>query len=625
VLVQARGNLPLETLPDELLSLLVIGFPHYRFEPIEDMQELLFALAPFGEWAWALALHREGDQCASPTLTPGQADPAQTLALLATARVASMLEWTLSPAGAVAEPSAWPAPVNGGRNGAPLAFDCQVTWSGSADRAPALVGTSLAHSLGVREGCWSEFTRSPAAETLPETPILRQPGCPAMVVPHGALPDILPSPEAAAALVPSLRSPLPSRLPQIDLPDEGGLFGHTIDDRPVRLPLSDRLRSVWILGQTGTGKSTLLVNRILEDLEEGHGVAVLDPHGELVEAVRRFMPANRRDDLTYVDVANRESDQPVLNPLECQDIGLAHLRVGQIVEFIASLWPLEMTGPMWNQAATNALLPLAARFENPGTLADMPRMFLDEKFRKECLTSPGLKERVPEAVLWWSGSWDKQSAYTQGDRFDYFVSKFSQFFSDPALKSILGRPRSTLNLRRIMDSSGVLLCNLGRGGVNPLAASLLTGVFMNGAFNAALTRADMPPADRRPFFVYCDEFQNIAGPSTGAMLSEVRKFGVGLVLAHQFVDQLDEEVIAAVLGNVGTKITFRVGARDARRLIGYQPAISITELIGMPNFAAFVELLVGGVPTSPFTLRCPPPPDVRFPSAIASCAQGDRT
>ncbi len=146
---------------------------------------------------------------------------------------------------------------------------------------------------------------------------------------------------------------------------------------------------------------------------------------------------------------------------------------------------------------------------------------------------------------------------------------------------------------------------------------------MNGAFNAALTRADMPPADRRPFFVYCDEFQNIAGPSTGAMLSEVRKFGVGLVLAHQFVDQLDEEIIAAVLGNVGTKITFRVGARDARRLIGYQPAISITELIGMPNFAAFVELLVGGVPTSPFTLRCLPPPDVRFPSAIASCAQGD--
>ena len=630
LLVQASDGLALETLPDELRSLLVIGFPRYRFEPIADMQELLFALAPFGEWAWAMALHPERDRRPVSggatgatagrgvplSLSPAQADPAQALALLATARVASMLEWTLSPSCAATEQeTAWPLPINGGRNGAPLAFDCQITWSGSADRAPVLLGVSLAHALGVREGCWTEFTRSPAAGMLPDAPVLRESGCPVMVVAHTALPDVLPSAEAAAALVPSLRPALSQRLPQIDLPTTGGLFGHSIDGRPVRLSLVDRLRHVWILGQTGTGKTTLLINRILEDLEEGHGVAVLDPHGELAKTVYRLMPASRRSDLTFVDVADREREQPVLNSLECQDASAAHMRAGQIVEFLLSLWPRDMTGPMWEQAVSNALLTLAVRFEQPGTLADVSRLFLDADFRREWLAAPGVQERAPEAIEWWKGSWTKMSDFTRGERLDYFVSKFNLFFTDPVLKAILGRPRSTIDLRQIMDGRGVLLCNLGRGGVNPLSAALLAGVFMQGAFNAALSRADVPPTERLPFFVYCDEFQRISGPSTGAMLSEVRKFGVGLVLAHQFVDQLDEEVITAVLGNVGTKITFRVGARDARRLVGYQPAISITELIGMPNFAAFVELLVGGVPTSPFTLRCPPPP--ASPAALA--------
>ena len=641
LLAQARPNSSLETLPDELRSLLVIGFPRYRFEPIAEMQELLFALAPFGEWAWAMALHCESDRrpagnCSTGlastghnaplTLLPDHANPAQALTVLATARVASMLEWTLSPSVKTGERvAAGPVMLSVGSTGVPLAFECQITWSGSADRAPALIGTNLAHALGVREGRWSEFTRSPVAGTLPEDPILREPGCPAMIVAHNALPDILPAAAAAVALVPSLRPALPQRLPQVDLPTTGGLFGHSVDGRAVRLSLVDRLRHVWILGQTGTGKTTLLINRILEDLEEGHGVAVLDPHGELAKTVLRLMPASRRDDLTFVDVADHEREQPVLNPLECQDVGAAHMRAGQMVEFLVSLWPRDMTGPMWEQAVSNALLTLAVRFDQPGTLADVSKIFLDKDFRDEWLMEPGVKANAPEAIAWWKGSWTKMSDFTRGERLDYFVSKFNQFFTDPVLKAILGRPRSTINMRQIMDGRGVLLCNLGRGGVSPLAAAMLAGVFMQAAFNAALSRAEVPPPERLPFFVYCDEFQRISGPSTGAMLSEVRKFGVGLVLAHQFVDQLDEGVIAAVLGNVGTKLTFRVGARDARRLVDYQPAISITELIGMPNFAAFVELLVGGVPTAPFTLRCPPPPDVRFPEAVASCDEEEST
>ena len=626
LLVQVGSDSPFDTLPDELRSLLVLGFPRYRFEPIATQDELLFALAPFGEWAWSLALghavrdrspggkcavQRESEDRGTPlTLSPAQADPAQAVALLATARVASMLEWTLSPAGgAHATRPDWPAPLNGGRNGSPLSFDCQVTWSGSADSSPSLVGVSLAHALGAREGRWTAFTRTSPKQMLPDAPILHEPNCPSrVVVAHTALPDVLPPAAAAMALVPALRPTLSARLPQIDLPEVGALLGHAVDGRPVRLSLTDRLRHVWALGQTGTGKTTFLANRILADLEEGHGVAVFDPHGELVRTVRDLMPANRRADLTFIDASDQKTEQPVLNPLECQDVRAAHLQVGQMVEFLVSLWPREMTGPVWEQAATNALLVLAARFEQPGTIADLPRMFLDSDFRTKWLASTDLAERVPEAALWWKGSWAKQSDFTKGEHLDYFVSKFNRFFSDPVLTAILGRPRSTINLRQIMDGGGVLLCNLGRGGVNPLAAALLAAVFMQSSFNAALSRAELPPDQRRPFFVYCDEFQRIAGPSTGSMLSEVRKFGVGLVLAHQFVDQLDDDVIAAVLGNVGTKIVFRVGARDARRLVGYQPSVSIMDLIGMPNFSAFVELLVGGVPSSPFTLRCLPPP-----------------
>jgi len=627
LLVQVGSELLFDTLPDELRSLLVLGFPRYRFEPIDTQDELLFALAPFGEWAWSLALghpvedrapaakpiaRRDSEERGTPmTLAPTQADPAQAIALLATARVASMLEWTLSPAdGAHAPRPAWPGPRNGGRDGAPLSFDCQVTWSGSADSAPSLVGVSLAYALGAREARWTAFTRTSPEHTLPDAPVLREPGCPSrVVVAHAALPDVLPPAAAAMALVPALRPTLSARLPQIDLPETGALFGHAVDGRPVRLSLVDRLRHVWILGQTGTGKTTLLANRILADLEEGHGVAVFDPHGELARTVRDLMPANRRADLTFIDASDQEQEQPVLNPLECQDMLAAHLQVGQMVEFLVSLWPRDMTGPVWEQAVTNTLLPLAARFEQPGTMADLPRMFMDPDFRTKWLSSADLAERVPEAALWWKGSWDKQSDFTKGERRDYFAAKFNQFFTDPVLKAILGRPRSTLNLRKIMDGGGVLLCNLGRGGVNPLATALLAAVFMQGSFNSALSRAELPPEQRRPFFVYCDEFQRIAGPSTGAMLSELRKFGVGLVLAHQFVDQLDDAIIAAMLGNVGTKVVFRVGALDARCLVGFQPTVTVSELIGMPNFAAFVELLVGGVPSAPFTLRCPPPPD----------------
>lgn len=615
---------------DELDSLLLLGFPQLRFQPVQSEDELLFALAPFGTWAWCVALERsrpparrrpvgfgqEGEAAAAKygselyRFVPEQADPAQSVFVLANCPGASMLEWTLAPAERLAADGRHLAVPAGllpeDRKPPPLAFDCQILWTGSAGSPPLVLGASVAQALGAREAAFQPVTRTLAsghlALALGEPTLSSQ-----LTVAHDSLPSVLPPPDAVAAVHPALRAPVQPRLPDAELPEAGAPLGRTWDGRLARLSVHDRLRHVWILGQTGTGKSTLLLNQVLQDIEEGHGVAVFDPHGE-IEAIRKRIPASRREDVVLIDVADRRREPPAVNLLECADVESAHMRAGQVIELITSLWPKDYCGPIWQQACLYGLLLLAARFEEPGAIADLPRLFLDDDFRKQWLRSPGLSDRVPQAISWWTDSYAKYSSTTRSESLDYYISKFSLFFTDPVLRAILGQPRSTIDLRQIMDRRGVLLCSLARGGVNPMATTLLTGVFMQSALNAALSRADIPADRRTPFFVYCDEFQRIVGPSTGAILSEVRKYGLGLVLAHQFIDQLQEETLAAVLGNVGTKIIFRVGARDAQRLVAYQPSLTAADLIRMPNFTALAELLVSGVPSAPITLFMPPPP-----------------
>jgi hypothetical protein len=619
--------------PDEWVTLLALGFPHHTFVPISQMAELIFALAPFHEWTWSLSLERiqplrssqglmgfsQGGQSspqASETLyhfIDRQADPAQAVFLLASCPVATALDWTLTPTELPElERIRWhrqaPRPDEEG-SPTPLAFDCQVVWSGSAGLAPTILGPGVAQAFGAQDAVFRSFLRTPISLALSESDLVGDVGLRGkLLVAHGSLPHLMPTPDALKILAPSLRSPLRPRFPEVELAEAGAPLGRTVDRRVARLSVADRLRHIWILGQTGTGKSTLLLNRILQDMEDGHGLAVLDPHGDLVSDILQRLPASRRDDVILVDTANRQVPPPGLNLLECFDMPTAHMRAGQVVELISGLWPADFCGPIWQQATFHALLLLAARFEQPGTMADLPRLFLDEDFRKGWMSHPNLKDRVPQSMSWWTEGFAKYSTTTRAESLDYFISKFNLFFTDPTLLAILGQSRSTLDMRQLMDQRGVLLCNLSRGSVNPVATSLLTAVFMQCALNAALARSTSNQIERSPFFVYCDEFQRVVGPTTGAMLSEVRKYGLGLVLAHQFVDQLPEETLAAVLGNVGTKLIFRVGARDAQRIAGYQPALCVEELIGLPNFTACAELLVDGVPSPPFTLLTAPPP-----------------
>lgn len=616
-------------LQNELAALLGLSYPSYEFEPLEAA-ELAYALVPFDQASWTLVLepaNRAGpapigfldgkaaqSQAAAEPLAIDlkRSDASQRLYLLSTLPSISVLDWLMVPLDLDVpqrERFAHRMRVEFEPGAPPRSFACTARWTSAAGATPALIGNSVLETLGLGTSRFSEADRARVGTDL--GPLLETAECEMAAwqkTLHCAVPSLLPPPCGIEAAAPALVDRVRSRLPLVELPDSGTQFGFTPDQRPVRLPLADRMRHVWIIGQTGTGKSTLLLNCILQDIHDGNGVAVFDPHGELVSGICRSMPPHRLHDLVVVNASDPQQEQPHLNILESANVHTAHMRAGQVVELMVALWGAEFCGPMWQQAAMSGLLVLAARFEEPGTICDLPRLFLDEKFRRKWLDDALVQKRVPSAVAWWRDSWGAMTGQQRTEMLDYFISKFSLFFNDPILGAILGHSRSSIDLRRIMDERKVLLCNLSRGGANPMATTMLTCVFMQAALNAALERVQTPSSSRVPFFIYCDEFQRVAGPSTAAILSEVRKYNVGLTLAHQFVDQLPAETLSAVLGNVGTKLLFRVGARDAARLQSYQPDLGISELVYLPNFVAIAETLVNGVPSQPFTLHALPPP-----------------
>jgi hypothetical protein len=303
-----------------------------------------------------------------------QADVAQALFVLASCPVASALDWTLVPAalpaGERARHEEEARTAREDRPPAPLAFDCQVLWSGSAGTVPTILGASVAQALGAPDAVFAPATRMPMRKALEESTSLGDPAVRSrLLVAHTTLPPLLPSPDALAAVAPALRPPVRPRLPEAEMPHEGACLGWTYDGRAARLSVADRLRHVWILGQTGTGKSTLMLNRILQDLEEGHGVAVFDPHGELVDAVRRLLPASRRGDVVLVDLADRGHTPPALNLLECGDIASAHVRAGQVIELVSSLWPRDFCGPVFEPLMLMKPTLRAFRCSSPARLA----------------------------------------------------------------------------------------------------------------------------------------------------------------------------------------------------------------------------------------------------------------
>lgn len=408
--------------------------------------------------------------------------------------------------------------------------------------------------------------------------------------------------------------------PPANLPTEGTVLGENVfrdDHKLVRITEADRRRHLYIVGQTGVGKSYLLMTpMIVQDIENGKGVCVIDPHGELIDGILERIPKNRLDDVVVFDPGDLR--RPLgLNMLE---YNLAKPEektfiVNELMNIFNRLYDLKTTGgPMFEYYLRNALLLMLGDASNePVTLLDVPRIFSDNDYRNAKLAR--CKDQL--VIDFWTKEANKASG-EQGlaNMTVYIVSKFSTFISNDYMRPIVGQTKSSFNVRDLMDNQKILLVKLAKGKIGDINANLLGMIITGRILMAALGRSDMRPEERKDFCFYIDEFQNFTTDSISSILSEARKYGLCLTVAHQFIAQLEDDIRDAVFGNVGSIISFRVGSADAEFLVKqFGPEFGEKDLTSLENGRALIKLLIAGEPARPFSFNCLAPktgfPDLR--------------
>ncbi len=364
--------------------------------------------------------------------------------------------------------------------------------------------------------------------------------------------------------------------------------------RLVGIRQADRRHHMYIIGKTGTGKSTLLETLILQDIEAGRGVALLDPHGDLVERIVLRVPVRRRSELIYFNVP--DTSRPLgFNPLEAVPPARRSLAASGMLEAFKKLWP-DSWGPRLEHILRNALLALLDQPQT--TLADVLRLLDDRDFRKHAAG----RVRSAQVRSFWLREYEGYPARFQAEAIAPVQNKVGAFLSDPVLNGILTQPKSSFDLRHVMDEGRIFLVNLAKGRLGEDSAALLGALLVSRMGFAALSRTDVPEQRRRDFFVYLDEFPTFTTLSLATMLSELRKYRASLVLAQQYLTQVDEQVRDAILGNVGTLISFRLGFADAEVLEQeFEPEFRATDLVSLPNHSIYMRLMIDGKVSRPFS------------------------
>ncbi len=395
--------------------------------------------------------------------------------------------------------------------------------------------------------------------------------------------------------------------PPPNLSNDGVLIGKSVyrgEEKAVRIADIDRGRHIYLIGQTGTGKSNLITNMVIEDIRASKGVGVIDPHGDLIDRVLSFIPKNRFDDVIVFDPS--DLSRPVgLNMIE-YDFEKPEQKtfiVNEMLGIFEKLYDLKTTGgPMFEQYMRNALLLLMEdEMNEPATLMEVARVFTDASFRERKL------KRIHNPTV--IDFWEKEAIKAGGEAAlanmtPYITSKFNTFTANDYMRVIIGQAKSAFNFREIMDSGKILLINLSKGRIGDINANLLGMIFVGKILMAALSRVDVNEEKRRDFNLYIDEFQNFTTDSIATILSEARKYRLNLTIAHQFIAQLLEKIRDAVFGNVGSIVAFRVGAQDAEFLVKqFKPTFNESDLINIDNFDAYARLLIKGETAKPFNIK----------------------
>lgn len=394
-----------------------------------------------------------------------------------------------------------------------------------------------------------------------------------------------------------------------NIPEDGMLLGYNIfrgAKKPIRLGLHDRQRHMYVVGQTGTGKSTFLEDLALQDMLNGNGFAFVDPHGDTAERLLAMVPKERTEDLIYFSPA--DMDYPMgLNLFEFDNPDQKDFIIQEVLNMLYKLYDPQhsgIMGPRYEDMFRNAALAVMADPDG-GTFIEIPQLFRDPQFLKR-----KLQHVKDQTVLdFWQKQFPAQQRSNEaGEVTAWFVSKFGAFLSNEMMRNMIGQTKSAFNLREIMDNKKILIVNLSKGRTGDLNSKLLGMIFVMKFQAAAMSRATIPESERIDFSLYVDEFQNFSTDSFATIMSEARKYHLNLIVANQFTTQLTEEIRDAVFGNMGTIVSFRIGQNDVEALGRYfQPTFNGDDLLRVPNYNTIIRTLVNGVPTQPFSMATLPP------------------
>ncbi len=393
-------------------------------------------------------------------------------------------------------------------------------------------------------------------------------------------------------------APAPSSIPTSGLRLGSSMYRG--QKKEIYIAEKDRQRHMYIVGKTGTGKSEFLKDMIMQDIRAGKGLAVLDPHGELVEDILQLMPPERAEEVIYFNPSDTERPMG-MNIMEAETEEQMHFVVGSIIALMYKLYDPHKTGiigPRFEHAIRNAMLTIMA--EPGATFIELVRCLTDQKYVQELL--PKVKD--PVVRRYWTDQIAQTSDFHKSEVLDYIVSKFGKFITNKVMRNIIGQSQSAFNFRDVMDNGKILLVNLSKGKLGEEDAKFLGLILVPKILTAAMSRQDMPMEQRRDFYLYVDEFQNYATDDFAVILSEARKYRLNLIVANQFVAQIEENVKNAVFGNVGSMVTFRVGVPDANFLQHeFAPTFSETDLTNIEKFHVYIKTIVSNEPVPPFSMN----------------------